>query len=160
MRLNRLLFENPNYVLEGTIDFSSLSFSSNIKKIMPAEVKITGSIFEDMLMLKVNIKTTVIGICSYTLEDVEIPMQITDNIEFSNEIEDDETIFFEPNNIFEIDEYILSIIISEVPSKIVKKGAKLPENGNGYRVLTEEEYEKEQQNKKDPRWNKLDDLDL
>lgn len=160
MKLNRLLFENPNYVLEGTIDFSSLSFNSNIKKILPAEIKITGSVFEDMLMLKVNIKTIVIGICSYTLEEVEIPLQISDNIEFSNEIEDDETIFFEPNNIFEIDDYILSIIISEVPSKIVKKGAKLPNDGEGYRVLTEDQYESEQKNKKDPRWDKLDDLDL
>lgn len=160
MKLNRLLFENQNYVLEGDIDFSSLTLSSNIKKINTASVKITGQIFEDLLMLKVNIITSVIGVCAYTLEDVEIPLNINETIEISNEIQDDEDIFYESNNIFEIDQYILSIIISEVPSKIIKKGAKLPKNGDGYRILTEDEYEKEKETKKDSRWDKLDNLEL
>lgn len=160
MKLNRLLFANPNYVLEGEIDFSSLIFNSNIKQIKTANVKITGSIFEDLLMLKVHIDVDVVGICAYTLEDVEIPLKINETIEISNEIQDDEDIFYEANNIFEIDSYILSMIISNVPSKIVKKGATLPKGGDGYRILTEDEYEKEKTTKKDPRWNKLDDLDL
>lgn len=160
MKLNRLLFTNPNYKLEGEIDFSSFEPSSNIKKINPAKVVITGEIFEDLLMLKVHIETTVIGICSYTLEDVELPIKINDNIEISNEVEDDDTIFFESNNIFVIDPYILSLIVAEVPAKIVKKGAKLPADGDGYRILTEDEYEKEKENHKDSRWDKLDDIDL
>jgi len=160
MKLNRLLFSNPNYVLEGEIDFSSSTFTSNIKKILSTSVKITGSEFEDLLMLKINIKANVVGICSYTLEDVEIPLDINENIEISNEIQDDDTIFYEPNNIFSIDDYILSLILANVPSKIIKKGAKLPSGGEGYRVLTEDQYEEEQKNKKDSRWDVLDSIDL
>ena len=42
----------------------------------------------------------------------------------------------------------------------MKKGAKLPTNGNGYRVLSEDEYNKEQEEKVDPRWAALDDINL
>ena len=62
--------------------------------------------------------------------------------------------------IFDIDPYVLSLVVSEIPAKIVKKGAKLPEDGSGYRVLSEEEYNKEQENKKDSRWDALDKIEL
>ena len=60
----------------------------------------------------------------------------------------------------EVDEYILDLIIAEVPMKIVKKGAKLPSSGEGYRVLSEDEYNKEQEQKTDSRWAALDDIEL
>lgn len=161
MKLNRLFFNNKDYVLEGDIDFSELKFDDfHLCYIDKCHVKITGQIFEDLLMLQVHIDTDIVGVCAYTLEDVPLSLHIDDNIEISNEVEDDEIIFFEKNNIFDIDPYILSIIISEIPDKIVKKDAKLPKNGDGYRVLSEEEYNKENSSKKDPRWAALDDLDL
>lgn len=161
MKINRLLFNNKDYVFSGEIDFSSIKFDPyHIKEIKTATFNITGSIFEDLLMLKVKVEVDVIGVCAYTLEDVPLHIKTTDNIEISNEIEDDDTIFFEKDNIFEIDPYILSIIVSEIPPKIVKKGAKLPGSGKGYRVLSEEEYIKEEESKVDSRWSKLDDLDL
>ena len=161
MKLNRLLFQNKDYFLEGDIDFSNLEFDPyHIKKIGLTHVKITGSVFEDLLMLNFHIVSDVIGVCAYTLEDVPLHFDFKDSLEISNEIEDDEKIFFEKNMIFDIDPYVLSLLVSEIPAKIVKKGAKLPEDGTGYRVLSEEEYEKEQANKKDSRWNVLDDIDL
>lgn len=161
MKLNRLLFQNKGYILSGEIDFSSYQEEPyHIKKILPASVKITGSIYEDLLMLDVSIKVTVIGVCSYTLEDVPLNLNINEKIQISDEVEDDEDIFYEKNVIFDIDPYILSLIITNVPTKIIKKGAKLPENGNGYRVISESDYQEEIKNTKDSRWNKLDDIDL
>ena len=161
MKLNRLFFQNKDYVLEGDIDFSSYEFDPyHIRKIGLTHVKITGSIFEDLLMLNFHIVSDVVGVCAYTLEDVPIHLDFKEALEISNEIEDDDTIFYEKNPIFDIDSYVLSLIVSEVPAKIVKKGAELPDDGKGYRVLSEEEYEKEQANKKDSRWNILDDIDL
>lgn len=161
MKLNRLLFQNKDYFLEGDIDFSNLEFDPyHIKKIGLTHVKITGSVFEDLLMLNFHIVSDVIGVCAYTLEDVPLHLDFKDSLEISNEIEDDEKIFFEKNMIFDIDPYVLSLLVSEIPAKIVKKGAKLPEDGSGYRVLSEEEYEKEQENKTDARWAALDDIEL
>ena len=161
MKLNRLLFDNPNYILEGKIDFSNATLDPyHIRKIEEAEVRITGENYEDLLTLNIKIKVRVIGVCSYTLEDVPMDLNIRENLEISDEIKDDEVIFYEKNAIFDIDPYILSIIISEVPAKIVKKGAKLPSSGDGYRVISEEEFLKEEENKIDPRWSKLDDIDL
>ena len=161
MKANKLLFENKDYVLEGEVTFDNVELDPNhIRKILPVSFKVTGQVFEDLLLLHFDIKTTVIGVCCYTLEDVEIPMHIVDDLEISGEIEDDEKIFYEPNVLFDIDPYILSLVIASVPIKIVKKGAKLPDGGDGYRVLSEEEHEKEQADKKDPRWAALDDIDL
>ena len=161
MKINRLLFNNPNYSLEGDIDFTNENFTGGvIRKIASCHVKISGSIFEDLLMLKVHIKANVVGICSYTLEDVDYQINRQENLEISNEIEDDDTIFYEKNNIFEIDPYVLSFIVSSMPSKLIKKGAKPPKSGECYRVLTEDEYEKEKAETKDPRWAALDDIEL
>lgn len=161
MKLNRLLFINPNYVLEGEIDFSKEHFNGEIIRGIPfCHVRITGSIYEDMLMLDMEIKATAIGVCSYTLEDVEVNINTRESLQISNEIEDDDTIFYEKDNIFPIDSYVLSFIVSSIPNKLVKKGAKPPKSGECYRVLTEDEYEKEKANTVDPRWAKLDDIDL
>ena len=63
------------------------------------------------------------------------------------------------NNI-DLDEYILGILLANVPVRIVKKGAKLPGDGNNYRVISEDQYQKEKENSQDSRWSALDDLDL
>ena len=161
MKINRLLFQNKDYVLEGDIDFSDQEFDPfHIRRIDNCHVKITGSIYEDLLLLNMKITSLVIGVCSYTLEDVEIPLHVVDTIQISDSIDDDDELFYEPNVVFDIDPYILSLVIASVPLKIVKKGAKLPSSGKGYRVLTEEEYLKEESEKKDTRWSALDDIDI
>ena len=161
MKLNRLLFNNKGYVLEGDIDFSNEEFDGyHLRKINSCHVYITGQEFEDLLMLDVKIESNVTGVCAYTLEDVPLDLKIHENIEISDTVEDDDVIFYEKNAVFDIDPYILSLIVANVPNKIIKKGAKLPSSGKGYRVLSEEEYNKEQENKVDPRWAALDNLDL
>ena len=46
------------------------------------------------------------------------------------------------------------------PIKIVKKGAKIPENGKGYRVITEDDYEQEKSKKVDHRFDILDTVEF
>lgn len=161
MKINRLFFKNKDYVIEDDIDFSNVEFDPyHIRKISSCHVKITGSVIDDLLMLDLNIKSEVIGVCSYTLQDVPLNVSVNEHIEISNEVSDDEDIYYEKENIFSIDPYVLSIIVSEVPLVIIKEGATLPNDGDGYRILDEDEYLEEQKNKKDERWSKLDDIDL
>ena len=160
MKINRLLFQNKGYSVEEDLDYSTQSFDpTHIRNIGKTHVKITGTDYEDFLVLNFEIVSEVIGVCSYTLEDVPLTIKVNTSLTFTYEEEDEETIHID-NPIFEVDEYILDLIIAEVPMKIVKKGAKLPSSGAGYRVLSEDEYNKEQENKKDSRWSALDDIEL
>ena len=160
MKVNRNLFKNKDYFIEDDLDFSNESFNPNhIRKIGKTHVRITGNDYDDYLILDFDIKSEVIGVCSYSLEDVPLTIKCHASLSFTYEEEDEETIHIE-NPIFDVDEYIIDLIVSEVPMKIVKKGAKLPTSGAGYRVLTEDEYNKEQEEKVDPRWKALDDINL
>ncbi len=161
MKINRFLFKDKPVAFEEDIDFSHAELDlSHIRCVDKTHVKAVGQEYDDLLVLEVEVNSDIIGVCSYTLEDVPLHLHFKDTLEFSSEIQDDESIFYEEKPIFDLDPYILGLIVSEVPMKIVKKGAKLPNSGQGYRVLSEDEYNKEQENKKDSRWSKLDDIEL
>lgn len=161
MKLNRqTLPMNKPVPSSDDIDFSSYDFDpSYIRGIPYCHVEIVATQYEDILRITFDIKATVIGVCAYTLEDVELPIKVKDELNFTDD-KDDDTSNYEPNTLIDLDDYVLALILSCVPSKVVKKGAKLPENGNGYRVLSEEELIKEREGKTDSRWSALDDLDL
>lgn len=161
MNLNRFLFQNDELELEEDIDFSNAELDkSHIREIKSCHVKMKAHEYDDLITAEFHIKADIVGVCAYSLEDVPLHLNFKDSLEFSNEIQDDEDIYYEEKPIFSLDPYILGLIISETPLKIIKKGAKLPSGGEGYRVLSEEEYEKEQKSKTDSRWSKLDDIDL
>ncbi len=159
MKINRHLFNNKDYVIEDDLDFSNVKLDpTHIRKISNAHAKISGFDYDDYLLLNISLDADTIGVCSYTLEDVPFKVHINTTLTFTYEDEED-TIKID-NPIFDIDPYLLDLIISEVPLTLVKKGAKLPTSGNGYRVISEDEYNKENENKVDSRWSKLDDIEL
>lgn len=160
MKINRYQFQNKNYQIEDDIDFSNVTFDpTHIRGISNTHVVVTGNDYDDYLVLNIKIKADVIGVCSYTLEDIPLKVDISTSLSFSF-LEEDEDVIHIDSPIFELDQYILDLIIAEVPLTFVKKGAKLPSSGDGYRVLSEDEYNKEQENKKDSRWSALDDIEL
>ena len=161
MKINRFAFQNNHLEIEDDVDFSLAKLDQNhIRKINNTHVKVKGTEYDEIICLELDITTDVIGVCSYTLEDVPLHLHFKDSLEFSNDIDDDDEIIYVDKPIFDIDEYILQLIIGEVPIKIVKKGAKLPESGSDYRVISEDEYLQEKSEKKDDRWSKLDDVEL
>ena len=161
MKINRALLTNGiTKEFEETIDFSHIEFDKNhIRSIQDCNVKAVATDYESILCIDVEISALVIGVCSYSLEDVEIPLKIKDQLVFTDD-ESDEDNYYVEDNIVDLDEYILGILLANVPVKIVKKGAKLPSDGNNYRVISEDQYQKEKENSHDSRWDVLDDLDL
>ena len=93
------------------------------------------------------------------MEDVNLDINAKDDLEFTDNEEDDGC-YLAQGPLIDLDEYILGILLANVPVRIVKKGAKLPDSGNGYRVLTQDEYQKEKENTQDPRWDALNDLEF
>ena len=161
MKINRALLTNGvAKSFEEAIDFSHIEFDKNhIRSIQDCNVKAVATDYESILCIDVEISALVIGVCSYSLEDVEIPLKIKDQLVFTDD-ETDEDNYYIKGNIVDLDEYILGILLANVPVRIIKKGAKLPGDGNDYRVISEDQYQKEKEKKPDSRWGALDDLDL
>ena len=123
--------------------------------------RLHGRLLHDSLcVINIKIKAKVIAPSAYSGKDVVLNLDFADIIQISDEDEDDEELFYEKDMIFEIDPYVISLIVGEVPMVVTLKDEKLPEDGKGYRILTEDEYLEEQKSKTDPRWSKLDDIDL
>lgn len=161
MKINRaLLSYGVAKQFEEEVDFSSLTLDpTHIRKIEKCFVKVTAVDYESILHLDVDISSTVIGVCSYSLEDVELKIHCSESLDFSDD-EEDEECYHTKDTIIDLDEYILGILLANVPVRIIKKGAKLPQNGKNYRVLSEEDYEKEKSGKTDHRWDKLDSVKI
>ena len=107
-------------------------------------------------------KTDVIASCAYTLEDVPLKVNVKEKLYFSSDEmdQDSEDIIYEPGNEILMDNYVLSYVIASVPHNVHKKGAKLPNDGKGYRVLSEEDFIKEKQTEKKPSpFDVLDGID-
>ena len=87
-------------------------------------------------------------------------MKFNDEFYFSNEEDNSEDCYFEPGVNIDLDPHILALILAEVPHNIVKSGASLPKSGDGYRVLSEEEYLEEKKNKKNSAFDILDTIEF
>ena len=161
MKINRAVLTNGvTKEFEESIDFSRFVFDpTHIKSIPSCVVKARATDYETILRVEVEINALVIGVCCYSLEDVELKFKINDELCFTDD-EDDVDNYYEKGNIIELDEYILGILLANVPIKIVKKGAKIPENGKGYRVITEDDYEEEKSKKVDHRFDILDTVEF
>ena len=159
MKINRLTIPyGKDTLLEDDIIFAhEMAENSNVRAIPFCHIKGHALRFDDILTINLEIKAKIIAICAYSLEDVELKLSIKDEINFSYE-EESESTFKESNDPFELDQYILGIILANVPINVTKKGAALPKSGDGYDVITEQEYRQRKQKDQASIWDKLDDI--
>ena len=150
-----------HYNLDLDLDFTNHKFSPNyrIRRISTCHVNLDIVVFEYITNITLKMHGEVVGACSYTNEDVIVPYHCKENMSFSDD-ENSTADYYEPNSVFDLDPYILALIDSSVPLNIVKKGAKLPSNGDSYQVLSEEDYLKQKKSQGDSRWAKLDEIDF
>lgn len=152
---------NKHYYLEDDIDFSSISFSPTyrIRKIKSCHIKCDIIVFSEVADINVSLCGIVVGACSYTNEDVDVKYSCKENMSFGL-TENSEAEYYEPRLEFDFDPYLISLIDNAVPLNIVKLGAKMPSGGEGYEVLSEDDYNKKKAKTTDSRWAKLDDIEL
>lgn len=153
---------DKEYHLEEDVDFSHFDLSKiyNLKRVNSCHVNLIINNYEDMLVLQFKIDCNLNLISSYSLKEFDQDFSFKDVLDFSYNEEDEEYSFVIKDAVVDLDPFILDIIVTNLPSKIIKKGEKLPESGDGFRVLSEDEYLKEKETKKDSRWDALDKLDL
>ena len=162
MKINRAILPlNKPETFEEDVDFSHLDFDQNhVKNIKRCSVKVIASEFGDGLECKISGEADVVASCSYTLDDVPLTVKFRDTFYFSSEEDSSQDCCFEPGVEIDLDSHILALILAEVPHNIVKSGASLPKGGNGYRVLSEEDYEKEKSHKKNSAFDILDSIEF
>ena len=150
---------NKHYQIEEDVDFAKVVFASDsrIRKIDECHVIASFTRFEEAFDIELKIKGTLTAVCSYTLEEFPFKFSFKERISARDDDEGDYKIV---NNFIDLDNVILALIDSYVPLNVTKPGAKKPTDGEGYRVLSEEELLEERKSAKDPRWAALDDIEL
>ena len=162
MIINRAILPlNKTETFEEEVDFSSQVFDDNhVRRINKCQVKADVTEYGDVLRVQICGSAEVVASCSYTLEDVPLTVKFKDDFYFSSEEDSSEDCYYEPSNNVDLDPHILALVLAEVPHNVTKKGATLPNSGNGYRVLSEEQYLAEKKNKKNSAFDILDTIEF
>lgn len=150
---------NKHYEVEEDVNLSNVTFpnDSRIRNIDECHLVCSFTRFDEAFDIKLKVKGKLTAVCSYTLEEFSFPFSFTERVAARSDDEGDYQI---KGSYIDLDGVILALIDSHVPLNVTKPGAKKPEGGSGYRVLSEEELLEERKNARDPRWAALDDIDL
>ena len=156
MKLNRLTLPvGKEVTFHEDIDFSSYQGDPyHVRSIKSCHMDLSVLNYDELIVLSFILKGEVMTTCAYTLEEIPYQYQIKETVELAGNDDDEFEII---NETIDIDQILITLIVSNIPMKVIKKGAKLPSNGEGYRVLSEEEALKE---KKASPFDALDDLEL
>jgi len=157
LKVGKSVIQKENVVLEGeqyNLLYPLLAINS-----IEAEVEVTA--YQEFIEVCLLVRANVTLECSYSLKPFEYKIKDRLNLEFTQYEEDatEDTILIENNQIL-LDSYIFDLISMNIPSKPIMKGAKRPSDGDGYRILTEEEYIKEEANKTNDQFDKLLELEF
>lgn len=124
-----------------------------IRSIKKAEGDIT--FYTDAVdELRVNyvLEGTMVCPCAITLEDVEVPFEISNDEVVVHKIDADGFYFKETMEDIDL---AASIIIPEAPIKVVKNQKIEYSKGDGWSFVSEEDYKSSREDKVDPRLQKL-----
>ena len=159
MKFNKSQISKEIKTLEETISFNEVAFPL----LELSNIKVKATLFKDNELINVSftIKGTARVACSRTLESIDYPLDFTTSIDISDNDNNEDT-YYVPTNLVDLNPIIYELIRGEIPTQVFKKGSKLHIEGDGYRVLTEEELNKEraEEKKYNPAFDKLKDIDL
>ena len=162
MKINRLELKiNVPVTYEDVIDFKNASYDSyHVRNIKDCHVVAVATEYGEFLSVKINISCTVLTTSAYTLKNLDYEVKIKDELCFTDNKDLEDAYFYEKLPQIDLDDYIFSLIVTNVPTKVVGKNEKLPESGDGYRIMSEEDFYNEKKNKKSSPFDVLDNLDL
>lgn len=129
-------------------------------EVRKCHVEVKASRYDEFVDVFIAIKADVSLECSYTLKPFNSTVKGSEEYHYASYKEEgDETILYQ-GNIIDLDENIFNLLSASVPSRPIAPNAKRPESGKGYRVLSEDEYNKENEEKYDSRFDALKDLEF
>ena len=150
------------HLLEEDIDFDPEVFVCHapLINVLKCHAELKAQRFEEFIYVTLTVKAKVTLQCSYTLEHFETESSGVDELHFApNKDEDEDCIEYKGTSI-EMDHYIFNLLSASVPLSPKAPNAKAPKSGNGYRVLSEEDFFKEKEEKGNSQFDALKDLDF
>lgn len=100
--------------------------------------------FDEFIEVNISLKADTILQCSYSLTPFNYSLKASDEINFSCDEESEDLETFK-GNFIEMDKYIFDLISASIPSSPKAPNAKFPSDGKGYRVIKEEDFNKEKE---------------
>ncbi len=140
------------------VQFDDKAFDkvSGLHQVKDVRVHGVGNLNSDNLFeVDVEIEGTMVCPCSITNELVEVPFETNSHEIFSFAPSDDVEIHVVKNEIVELIPIVFQLITLEVPLRVVKDGEINYPQGDGWRVLSEKEFEESRKDQIDPRLAKL-----
>lgn len=116
--------------------------------------------YAEFIDVNLLINADVVLQCSYTLKPFDSKIKDEDEIHFSAYDDGGEDIQVYKGNLIDLDPYIYNLLSAAIPTSPKAPGAKLPESGKNFRVISEDEFNEEKNESTDPRFDKLKDLEL
>lgn len=114
----------------------------------------------DTFEFDLSIEGFMICPCAITNELVEVPFETYSHEIFSFVDTDEIDVHVVKNEIIELIPVVFQLIHLEIPLKVVKDGLVDYPQGDGWRLMKEEDYEKSKEKEIDPRLAKLKDFKI
>lgn len=146
----------PSFILD-----ESYSPKFPLSKIDNIDVDVfANKLTDDFISLKIKITAKVHLFSAYSLKEFPYELKARDEIHITTneDFQDSEDYTFFSGDNFELDEIVYSLISTNIPLKPMMPDEKVPSGGDSYRILSEDEYAKEKEEKGNPYFDKLDGL--
>ena len=128
--------------------------------VLNCHVELKAQRFEEFIYVTINLKAKVTLQCSYTLKNFETLISGEDELHCAPSKDEDEDCIEYKGTTIDLDPYIFNLLSASVPLSPKAPNAKTPSSGNGYRVLTEEEFLKEKGEAGNSQFDALKDLEF
>lgn len=144
---------------ENSSTLKKYNHSSVIEEINSVTGTVTTERADEVIIVKYNLKANLLVHSSISGDLFDYIMNVNETLYYtSNKALESEDIFFEDKDYIDLNEDIYSLIVTNLPIKLHKKGEKYP-SGDNYRVLTEDELNEDSGDQTSP-FDVLKDLDL
>lgn len=148
---------NVSFDEDIEIDASAFANNSRINSVKDVHVSGHGYLDEEenRFYVQLNVSGTMIVPDAITNEEIEYPFETDSDETYVFEEVDEDGVRFVTNEVIELLPAIIDDIMLEVPLQVTNASENDYPSGDGWRVITEEEYQKSQGQRIDPRLAKL-----
>ena len=152
------------YIVEEDITFDTDTYKCILPLISvdKCHVVLKANRYDDFIEVVIDLKADLTLQSSYTLKPFSYKLKTNEEYHFSSIKDDEDNDFIVyKGNIIHLDELIFNLISASIPMSPKAPGEKLMKvEDEEYRLLSQDEYEKEKSEAVDSRWSKLDNLDI
>ena len=157
------LNSSKQYISEEEVSFDADTYKCILPLIAvnSCSVTIKANRYDDFIEVMLCVKADLTLQSSYTLKPFNYELKTEEEYHFSSYQEDaDDDFIIYKGNIIHLDELIFNLISASIPMAPKAPGETLQKVDGSVRVMSEEDYLKEKAEAVDPRFAKLDDLDI